>query len=130
MISPHHCATGTAWFSTVGIPANSNAFRDRTKTVRLHPGTGVHLHPGSLFGNHPGSVGGIPESRSRPPRNHFGCSSRRLPGVRRRESSLALLEDLREGEPSYGALRLDWDCKWRGLRPNQLVLQLLSKLRS
>src|SRR5579863_6159670 len=32
-------------------------FRDRSETVRLHPGTGVHLHPGILFGI-------IPEHRS------------------------------------------------------------------
>ena len=39
------------------IRRSRTRFRDRPKTVRLHPGIGVHLHPGSLFGI-------IPESRS------------------------------------------------------------------
>src|SRR5712692_6056887 len=32
------------------IRRSRTRFRDRPKTVRLHPGFDVHLHPGSLFG--------------------------------------------------------------------------------
>jgi hypothetical protein len=48
------------------IRRSRTRFRDRPKTVRLHPGFGVHLHPGSLFGFIPDlAFGIIPESRSR-----------------------------------------------------------------
>ena len=44
------------------IRRSRTRFRDRPKTVRLHPGIGVHLHPGSLFGI-------IPDWRSASSRN-------------------------------------------------------------
>src|SRR5258708_25145018 len=48
------------------IRRSRTRFRDRPKTVRLHPGFVVHLHPGSLFGI-------IPDWRSASSRNrvHF-----------------------------------------------------------
>src|SRR5579862_3033137 len=44
------------------IRRSRTRFRDRPKTVRLHPVIGVHLHPGSLFGF-------IPDWRSESSRN-------------------------------------------------------------
>jgi hypothetical protein len=61
------------------IRRSRTRFRDRPKTVRLHPGIGVHLHPGSLFGI-------IPDWRSASSRNrvHFPPES---PGRRIEELS-------------------------------------------
>jgi hypothetical protein len=57
-----HCVVQRRWPCGNLIRRSRTRFRDRPKTVRLHPGFGVHLHPGSLFGI-------IPDWRSASSRN-------------------------------------------------------------